>query len=373
MNIIDSHVHIWGYNNGNLTEILEGIYKIKELMNLESINAAAIPAWDRASAGQNLICLLFKALYNDCRAYAGLEYYHDGVEETPDGFLGQLTGFMDMGFDGIKIIEYKPSSYKKIGYGMNTCRHRKFFAFLEKNKIPVLWHTADPEENWDADLCNDFARKSGWYYGEGGFPSKDELTGEAEAILDEFPGLNAVFAHMFFLTADISKARAFMQRHPGARLDVTPGTEMYFNFTKDREGWRNFFIDYQDRILFGTDNGWGDEASPAQKAIEGCEKIAFLDAFFSGDSTIRLWDKHLMRGLALPGKVLDKLYRDNFLAMAGERKTPKKVNLDAACAYAQSLYKHTGSMKEELPEMVQQIQKAREMLESLAKGRIHAL
>jgi hypothetical protein len=38
-------------------------------------------------------------------------------------------------------------------------------------------------------------------------------------------------------------------------FDLTPGAEMYFNFSSRLGEVRDFFLRYQDRLIYGTDIG----------------------------------------------------------------------------------------------------------------------
>jgi hypothetical protein len=362
--IIDSHTHLRGV--GNLWETLQSVRKIQDNMGLATTNVAALPSWEQASVGQNALCIIYKALYPGSYAYAGLDYYVAGIETTVDGKLQQLKQFMEMGFDGVKIIEGKPTVRKMIGYGMDSHHYQKFFDYLQAQNIPVLWHVADPEENWDPDKCSEAIRQQGWYYGDGSYLKKQELMRETEAVLQKYPKLNVVFAHMLFLSASVAQARRFMEQYPNTRLDITPGIEMYYNFSRQRTDWRDFFVDYQDRLIFGTDNGWGDDASAAQKAIEGCWKIAFLDAFFSTDNEILAWNGEWVRGLALPDEALEKLYWRNFLSMQ-LGPSPKSVDLHFALKYIGSLYEHVRAQGMHESQIIAQIQEVYKEMQECSK------
>jgi len=335
--IIDSHMHICGYNKGDLPGILKGIREIKERAGLAAINVAALPGGGPDRASQNALCILFKALYPDSYAYAGIEHFIPGIDRSPEGRREQLEQYMEMGFDGVKLIDGKPTARKLIGHGLNTPGYAEFFDYAEKHAIPILWHVADPEENWDPALCSQDVIDSGWSYTDGSFLSKEALMRETEDVLEAHPNLNVVFAHLYFMSADIKAAGAFMRRFPNVKLDVTPGIEMYYNFDKQRVPWFYFFSEYQNRILLGTDNGWGDHESPAQKVADGCRHILFLDAFFTTKDVISTWDARQIRGLELPGNVWESMCYNNFMEMQGGNP-PKKVNIKMAADYIRDVY-----------------------------------
>ena len=366
--LIDSHMHICGYNGGNLPELLHGTHAIKERAGLAAASVAALSGAGYNCANQNALCILFKALYPENYAYAGFDHFVAviGSNRSPNGRAEQLKRFMEIGFDGIKIIDSKPTARKLIGHGLNAPEYKEFFAYLEKNSVPVLWHVADPEEFWDVAQCSQDVIDSGWCYADSSYLSKEALMGEAQEVLEAFPKLNVVFAHLYFMSADILAADAFMQRFPNVKLDVTPGIEMYYNFAKRPMEWKEFFIKYSGRILLGSDNGWGDEDSPAQKVAEGCRHIMFLDAFFSTDNIVTTWDGIPIKGIALPERVQEAMYCRNFMEMQGGRP-PKAVNTKLAVEYVKDLIGGMHKFGSIPDETLRQTEQALQMLKELQR------
>ncbi len=74
-------------------------------------------------------------------------------------------------------------------------------------------------------------------------------------MLDKHPRLNATLAHFFFLSEYRDRVEEILEKYPNVKFDLTPGWEMYIAFSKDTEGWHDFFEKYSERILFGTDSG----------------------------------------------------------------------------------------------------------------------
>ncbi len=64
-----------------------------------------------------------------------------------------------------------------------------------------------------------------------------------------------IFAHFFFLSAQLPRLAELFERFPNMHVDLTPGIEMYHNFSRNPQATRDFFLRYQERILFGTDIG----------------------------------------------------------------------------------------------------------------------
>ena len=66
---------------------------------------------------------------------------------------------------------------------------------------------------------------------------------EVDHVLERHPGLRAIFAHFYFLSADLKRAGRFLDEHPNVCLDLTPGSEMYDNFTRNYDGEEGYFAE----------------------------------------------------------------------------------------------------------------------------------
>ena len=142
--------------------------------------------------------------------------------------------------------------------------------------------------------------------------------------MTKFPKLHAIFAHFFFLSADIDRAAAFLDKWENVSIDLTPGTEMFVNLSKNPEKARKFFLKYQDRILFGTDNfdpGTEEELDIMVKIVR------IMRQFLETDDTFQVWDL-TFKGIGLERELLEKIYYKNFFKYV--KNEPKKLNLEAA-------------------------------------------
>jgi predicted TIM-barrel fold metal-dependent hydrolase len=237
----------------------------------------------------------------------------------------QIDRFIAAGCDGLKLLNGKPTERKSMGIALDSPVYEGCFARLEERGFPVLWHVNDPEQNWDSEKVPEDARKHGWYY-DSSYPSKEAIYGECERVLERHPKLKVIFAHFYFLSADLPRAAALLERYPNVHLDVTPGTEMYINFTRQHEESREFFLRYQDRILFGTDSGFVKPEAPRPDRYGPTMPVRrFLE---TGDTynVSELWlnpaDRGEVRGLALPTEALRKIYAENFQRIVSTEPQP---------------------------------------------------
>jgi hypothetical protein len=219
---------------------------------------------------------------------------------------------------------------------LNAPVYERFYTFLETGRVPLLLHLADPEGFWDKAYVEKWSIPREWTYIDGTFPAKETLYAELEDVLRRFPRLQMTLAHFGFLSADPNKAAQFLDRHPSVNLDITPGTEMYDNFSLQPEAWRSFFIRYQDRILFGTDNGYDAGGSVAEFAQRTARHVQEIRRFLETADSFSARGRQNLRGLGLDRAILAKIYAGNFRRRVPA--APKAVHRDQARAYCDWLW-----------------------------------
>jgi len=307
--IIDSHTHLTNF------ESIKRLVDSSLMYNIEKIAVMSLSCNGLSNISQNMLCALAKLMYpGKIFAFGGLTYPENS--ETTDGqeLFEQAVRLKRLGFDGMKMLEGKPDTRKKIGLPLDSPVYDKYYAYLESEGIPLTFHVGDPRKFWDVDKAPDWAVKEGWVYTDGSFVSKDTLYNEVTGFLKKFPDLKVTFAHFFFMGEEsIERASEFLDRWNGVCYDLTPGIEMYGSFSENPEKWREFFIKYQDRIIFGSDNGINEDLvyiDTARRFLETC------DEFSCRDMTIK--------GINLEREVLEKIYRKNFERRVGQ--TPAGID-----------------------------------------------
>ena len=229
-------------------------------------------------------------------------------------FETQVKTLLDMGCDGVKLM-FAPGSRKILGHGINDSRYDKMFTYLEENSVPVCVHLNDPEDMWVKRPLTPQEEARGWGYFREGFLSKEEIYREAFEMLDKHPKLKVVFAHFFFLSADMGEAEKVLNKYPNVCFDITPGVEMYPNFTKDIDKWQEFFIKYQDRLIFGSDSNNTKDFN--------AEIIELVRLALSHDKTEFVqpcYGPKVLKGLDLPSEVLEKICYYNYKRLVPQIK-----------------------------------------------------
>ncbi|MCI8725276.1 MAG: amidohydrolase family protein [Hungatella sp.] len=319
--LIDGHYHLGRTAKTTRFENVEDLFAYREEAGLEAVCVHSIVQWETKNLLRNPLAILAK-LTDSKRIYAfgGVIYPQPDRQSEPFDYAGQAKELISMGFDGIKI-QNKPLYKGEWSLPYYHENFDDFFAWLEKEQIPVMFHVGDPKEFWDINRIPKQMYDFGWYYGED-LPSYESFYEETDRMLKKFPGLNMTIPHFYFLSDDLKRLRHFMDTYPNVKIDITPGGEMYFNFSICQDFAREFFLEYQDRILFGTDNYGGNEDSGSkEQRLLGIKKIQEMKAFLEQKESV--FQGVRLRGLSLPESVLHRIYRDNFIRWAG--KEPKPV------------------------------------------------
>lgn len=322
--LIDCHVHLRSPDGiPNLTEMMDQC-------GLTGMNVLAMPARGDQTLSQNMTALLFKLLHPGTGfAFGGIRHPKSGEVSDPLSYEQQARRCMRAGCDGIKMIEGKPTVYKRLGEPLDAADYDDLYRYLETERIPLLWHVADPETFWDPEQVPEGARERGWYYGDGTFPEKEELYGQVERVLQRFPRLRVVFAHFYFLSADLDRLAAFFGAHTHVGVDITPGTEMYWNFSRNRDRAREFFQRYRHRIFFGTDNSSGHRAPDPDEVDVAKRKVDGVRRFLETEETFE-WMGGTVSGIGLDRDVVGDICSGNFRRWVGS--SPRAVDRELVSA-----------------------------------------
>ena len=326
--VIDSHWHLYIYQDEQGRDFRAVLDEYQQANGLEAVNICAIPVYGGLGPAQNILAALYKLHNPAAYAYAGLVYPQCPYScPMPDGMdpLSQYSELMQIGFDGIKMLETKPTEQKVYGMRIDEAYYDSFFAAAERDGTHMIWHVADPDTFWDIDRIPKVFLDRGWFYGDGTYLSYEETYRQVFNVLDRHPNLPVTFAHFFFYSEKPEQLAQVFAKYPGACVDVTPGSEMYGAFLKNREFYRDFFTRYADRIFYGTDTSFagGDMTRFSQRA-RAVQDFICTDKEMT---VIRVDTK----GLALDEDVQQKILGGNFRRVAGQ--TPKTVDPKALKDY----------------------------------------
>lgn len=190
----------------------------------------------------------------------------------------------------------------------------------EKYNLIVAMHIADPPAffrpvNPRNERLPELMRRKEWsFYGKD-YPSFEELMKQRENLFARQKNIKFVALHFGEYPHDLGTARNILKKYPNVYFDIAQRID---ELGRTPRATRNFFIEFQDRILYGTDGVpdyeklqiyWrfletGDEYfdyAPPRKPLKGIWKIYGID---------------------LPGEVLKKIYYSNAAKLLGLESKP---------------------------------------------------
>ncbi|MDD4888653.1 MAG: amidohydrolase family protein [Phycisphaerae bacterium] len=314
--IIDGHVHLMSIRQA------ERLLEIRQCLGFGRMNLLSIV--DPRRGNGNSTVLAAKALHPEAfYAFGGLDHAAVSNPANPVPLARQAQRLWQTGCDGIKMLETKPNTRRELNVPVDGPYYEEYFALVEEQKTPLLWHVADPEEFWDPRTTPWWAAKHNWGYGPSDVP-KETLHAEVARVLDRHAGLKVIFAHFYFLSADIPRLVRFLLAYPNVSIDLALGVEMLLNLSKAPDQAREFFVQHQDRIVFGTDIADGLTVEHARIRTELIRRFIETDDTYAvpPDAEELLQTPGRIRGLALPGSVLKKIYADNFARTVGRNPRP---------------------------------------------------
>jgi predicted TIM-barrel fold metal-dependent hydrolase len=321
--IVDGHVHPGSPDDEAA---------LLSLCEATGIDRMALVAIQNPEAGAGLPGALYMKARRPERFYvfAGLNHamrLSEGKVKTPN-LAEQAEAFVAMGCDGIKMIEGKPTSRQRMDVPVTDPYFADYWSRVEELGLPIVWHVNDPEEFWDPDEIPGWAKERSWGYGPEDV-QKEELYAEVDEVLRRHPKLKIIFAHFYFLSADLPRATRFLDAHPNVHLDLAPGVEMLYNISRDPHAGREFFIHHADRIVFGTDL-WGSIGNE-----QGVLRAGLVFRWLESDDEYRVPDgadfllgppeDGVVRGLSLPDDALAAIYRGNLTRLAGPQPKPLDI------------------------------------------------
>ncbi len=175
-------------------------------------------------------------------------------------------------------------------------------------RVPVFIHTADPQEFFrpTVDYTNErwleLSLFPGRRYPPGQFPGFDELMKERDNLFRRNPKTTFVAAHMGWHANDLGRLGKLLTAYPNVYTEV--GAVLYDIGRQPRVA-HDFFIKFQDRILFGKDSFQPEEYPYYWRVFE--TRDDYFDYYRDYHASWKLY------GIDLPDSVLRKVYSQNAL------------------------------------------------------------
>jgi predicted TIM-barrel fold metal-dependent hydrolase len=197
--------------------------------------------------------------------------------------------------------------------------------------LPVLIHAGDPQAFFEPpgpenERQEELLAHPMWSFHGPGYPTWEEVFGQYERRVARHPRVTFIGAHFGNCPEQPARVAAMLERYPNLVVDTAARLPEIGR--RDAAEMRDIFLRYQDRILLGTDLGYGLDRYGELRIVlgsGGTEPSTEADALLFWRSTWRWFEtrdrgipsptpiqgRWTIDGIGLPREVLEKVYRRN--------------------------------------------------------------
>ena len=316
--VIDAHIHMVD-DFSDVQAMFERMRTAYRAAGFRAVCFVNDTSAGRLFLHKNLLSILYKLLYphDEVYLFAGLDYHVPGKTLEADGFGAQARALLDIGFDGFKMYEGKPSARKRIGSrSLLDPAYEAFYETLAARGAPAAIHMGDPPYFWNAGMCDADVFENDWYFGDTTYASYDMIEREIREVLQRYPKMKVIIPQMAYCTGDFDRLSEMLERYPNLTFDLGPTGEFYAACQEQREEAKAFFRTYAERVVFACTGVAKDPASIAPKA----EKL--IELLCGGDEPI------------VPRERWNEVFADGFTRLVG---APRQIDRERALAYLEEI------------------------------------
>ncbi len=238
--------------------------------------------------------------------------------------INSLQQSFDSGAIAVKIYKNIGMELKDQSGNMVMIDNPKFkpvWDFIAGTHIPVIGHLGEPKNCWlpveQMTINSDkryYSRHPEFHmYLHPGYPSYNDQINARDRMLEQNPNLQFIGAHLGSLEWDTDELAKRLDRFPNMAVDMAARiSHIQLQAVNERQKVHDFFIRYQNRLIYGTDRIIDNTKSPEE--VKAFVHHAWLNdwIFFCTEDTMRsqAFDG-VFKGLKLPKTVVDKIYYKN--------------------------------------------------------------
>lgn len=223
------------------------------------------------------------------------------------------------GAKGLKILKELGLHYRDSRGDLINCNDVRLAPIWEEAgrlKIPVLIHQADPAGFFDPvtpenEHYESLIKYPAWSFADPAYPRKTELLKRRDDLVRQHPGTIFILPHFANYAENINYVSELLNENPNVYIDFSARID---ELGRQPYSSREFFIKFQDRIIFGTDMPANIESSVEMYRTYFRFLETYDESFYSPD-----YDGTFDRarwpicGIGLPEEVLKKIYYENIL------------------------------------------------------------
>ncbi len=200
-------------------------------------------------------------------------------------------------------------------------RFDPIWSYLLDNNIPVIGHLGEPKNCWlpieemtvkgDRDYFSKHPEFHMYLHPE--MPSYEDQLEARDNVLRKHPELKFIGAHLGSLEWSVDELAKRLDMFPNLAVDMAERiSHLQLQSIKDHEKVRDFFIKYQDRLLYGTDMSISKSRSSSEMEKHARDVWFRHWVFFTSEDKMDAPKvQGEFSGLKLPREVVDKIYSLN--------------------------------------------------------------
>ncbi len=241
-----------------------------------------------------------------------------------DKTIARLKTSFNNGALGIKIwknigMVYKDSSDNFIM--IDNPRFDPIINYIVSQNKTVMGHLGEPKNCWlpvdQMTVNNDknYFKNNPEYHMflHPEYPSYQDQITARDNFLTRHPDMRFVGAHLGSLEYDVDSLAKRLDKFPNMAVDMAARiSHLQYQSKSNRDKVRNFIINYQDRLIYGTDSGISSDSKPEQASIELNQHWLSDWKYFVTDESMEVDEVDgKFTGLNLPKNVIDNIYYNN--------------------------------------------------------------
>ncbi|MCH7723226.1 MAG: amidohydrolase family protein [Bacteroidetes bacterium] len=317
---VDVHNHQWDMSEEHLNRVAEEMKKLNMavLVNLSGRGFTRIETepgkFEYRMKGSQYLKKGIKNVNESNRnkfiVFTNIDFLGFGEDGWIERILDELETDVKNGAAGLKI-------YKNLGLTLKDNRGKRVAVDDRRldpiwNKcgvlgIPVLIHSGEPFQFWlPKDKNNErwleLKQRPDRYRDPAEYPPWEEIMEEQHNVFRKHPHTIFINAHLGWLGNDLSRLGKLMDALPNMYTEIGA---VLAELGRQPRFAREWFIKYQDRIMFGKDSWHPEEYYVYFRVLETSDE--YFDYYRKRHA---FWK---MYGLDLPDDVLKKIYYKNAL------------------------------------------------------------
>jgi predicted TIM-barrel fold metal-dependent hydrolase len=265
------------------------------------------------------------------RVIAVVSFPMDGWDDDdwPERTIRYLDDAFERGAVGVKVWKNIGMEFRDRNGDLVMIDNPRFdpiFQHLVEKGVPVIGHLGEPRECWLP--VEQMVMHKGYFSTHPEYhmflhpemPSYEDQLAARDGLLERHPKLQFSGAHLASLEWSVDELAAFLERFPNVIVETAARVrDLEYQSSLYQDKVRQFMIQYQDRIAYGTDLVV-EPTAVTEEAFAAARNRWRADwRYFATDGLVELSQlDEPVKGLKLPRGVVDKLYRLNAERFFGE-------------------------------------------------------